>query len=248
MRSPAFGRAFSWRYVLTLSGAGMLKVSVALHLCDHDIELHFVLVGDSAGVAELIERSADVARSVSRLRGGEAALAVDRMSFSRVAVPDHVRMPQTFHACSRYLLAGELRQRTDRSIVILDIDMMLRADPAPFLRGLRELAGSRLSTTMGGGGLASLIPARRHLAGTFPVPEGEMGEMVMQDLEDYIHLGLSSPISWTLDQNAIAYAVERAVSRHGPDIALSTHEIGVPFAQWASAKGLFVAEQRKLEG
>jgi len=30
MRSPAFGRAFSWLYVLTLSGAGVFKVSVAL--------------------------------------------------------------------------------------------------------------------------------------------------------------------------------------------------------------------------
>jgi hypothetical protein len=221
--------------------------SAVQYLHNLNIKLHFVLIGDSGRVAELVEKSTEVARSLARLRGGDATLAVDRVSFSRVAVPESVNMPQTFYACARYLLARELRQRVDGQVVILDIDMMLRADPAPFIGRLRDLMGSRLSTATAPG-LASLIPARRHLAGVFPVPEGELGERVMQDLEDYIHLGLSSPISWTLDQNAITYAVERAVERHGLGVSLSTHEIGQPFAQWAPAKGLFVAEQRKLEG
>lgn len=221
--------------------------SAVQYLRTHNLGLHFMLVGGRERVAEVVGKGVEVTHSISRLRGGDPSLALERMSFSRVAVPDYVSDPMTFFACARYLLARELGQRFDGRVMILDVDMMARADPAPFLRHLHDLSGMRLPLAIGGG-LASLIPARRYLAGTFPLPCGELGERVMRDLEDYVYLGLSKSISWTLDQNAITYAVEQTVARYGPGVPMAIGELEQPFVQWAAVKGIYVAEQRKLEG
>lgn len=222
-------------------------VSAIQYLGGRNMGLHFLLVGDRGESAGIVDKCADVTNSVVHLRGGDPAPALGRMSYSRVSMPEYVAERKTFCACARYLLARELSARFEGRVLILDVDMMVRADPAAFLRRLGSLSGARLPMAIGGG-LASLIPARRHLAGLFPVPGGELGEEFMCDVEDYMYLGLSSPISWTLDQNAITYAVERLIARRGPgSVPLGLEEVGHPFDQWALITGLFVAEQRKME-
>ncbi|HKI67913.1 MAG TPA: hypothetical protein VJ989_11670, partial [Solirubrobacterales bacterium] len=52
LRSPAKGRAFSWRYMLTLSGAAVLKVSVALQLVEKHPQTRIPKRNDAPAAAD----------------------------------------------------------------------------------------------------------------------------------------------------------------------------------------------------
>lgn len=220
--------------------------SMCQYMLDLDVSLHFVLVCEQREAAEILDRGREVIESTTRLRGGDLDRLLRHLSFSQVEVPEYVKDRTTFYACVRYLVARSLNREFKGRVVILDIDMTVRSDLGEFLRRLREVSDLRLPIVIAGG-LASLIPTRRYMAGTFPVPKGEMGERVMQSLEAYIYAGLSSEVSGTLDQNALAYVAEETIAEYGPDALIAVGGLGQPFVQLAPVKQMQEAGQRRLE-
>jgi len=221
-------------------------ISLSQYLLDLDVSLHFVLVCEQREAAEILDRGRKVIESTTHLRGGDLDLLGEHLSFSQVEVPGYVKDRTTFYACARYLVARNLDRQFKGRVVILDIDMTVRSDPGVFLQRLREVSDLRLPIVIAGG-LESLIPTRRYMAGTFPVPKGELGERVMQSLETYIYAGLSSAVSGTLDQNALAYVAEGMIREYGPDALIAVGKLGQPFVQLAPVKQMQEAGQRKLE-
>jgi hypothetical protein len=221
-------------------------VSVIDYLRSIGVSLHFTLIGDHDQAVKVVEKGLALTRAVAGVHGSDPATLSSSVSFSRVGVPTYVEEPRTFAACARYLLARTIAARFDQRVVILDMDMIVRSNPQKFLQGLCGATTERFSVVVGGG-LPSLIPARRYIANTFAVPGGEMGRQAMQDIEDYLYAGVSQQNSWTLDQNALAYTVERIVARHGSESVL---DIGAtferPFVQIPISQ-LLEGEQRRLE-
>lgn len=221
-------------------------VSLSQYLLELDIYLHFVLVCDGQDADEILDKGQRVIESTARLRGCDPGLLSVHLSFSRVQVPSYVKDRTTFYACARYLVAGTIAGRFGGCVLVLDIDMTLRSDPEVFFQNLKRLPQPRLPIVIAGG-MESLIPTRRYMAGTFPVPDGELGEWVMQSLEAYLYAGLSSAVSGTLDQNALAYVAEEMISRYGPDALVAIGSLGQPFVQLAPVKQMQEAGQHKLE-
>lgn len=210
------------------------------------VSLHFMLIGDRDQAVEVTERGLALADSVAAVHGSDPETLSKSLSFSRAGLPSYVEEPRTFYACARYLVARTIAARFDQRLVILDMDMVVRANPHKFIQRLCNAAAERFPVVVGGG-LPSLIPARRYIANTFPVPNGEVGVQAMQDIENYIYAGLSRKNSWTLDQNALAFAAERVVAEHGGGALL---DIGAtferPFMQVPISQ-LFEGEQRRFE-
>lgn len=219
--------------------------SVAGYLAERDVGLHFAIAGEEREVMDTIEDGRALAESVWRLRGLDRALLPASLSFSRVTVPDYVNEPVTFYACARYLLAREICTRLGAPMLILDMDMTMVLDPVDFLRELSSASSDRLAIVKASG-LESLIPARRSRAGTFLLRPGEVADRAMHHLEDYIFAGLSRPTSWTLDQIALAYAVERVTAEFGSEIFLDIESLRRPFTQESSLTTLYEGAQRRL--
>jgi hypothetical protein len=221
-------------------------ISLGQYLLEFDVSLHFVLACDDHDSDDLLDRGQGVIESTARLRGVDPDLLSSCLSFSRTQVPEYVKDRTTFYACARYLVARRMAERFNGRLLVLDVDMTLRSDPRVFFQHLERLPQGRLPMMIASG-VATLIPTRRYMAGTFPVPEGELGEWVMQTLEAYVYAGLSSDVSGTLDQNALAYVAEETIGRHGPDALVSVGSLGQPFVQLAPVKQIQEAGQRKLE-
>lgn len=219
--------------------------SVIEYLRHHNVSLHFILVGEPNETRTVHERGVALAEAIAGLRGSDARRPSEGLSFSTVPVPPHVVDKTTFYACARYLFARKIRNQRNGEILLLDIDMTLQMDPSAFLGHLREEVDGRLPVVMGGG-KSSLIPARRFMAGTFLVPGGELGDEALQHIEDYILSGLACPRSWTLDQMALAYAVERVVGTRGADTVMDIGIFRRPFAQQPINR-LYEDGQRRLD-
>jgi hypothetical protein len=219
--------------------------SIAEYLRHASAQMHFVLVGEDEKTTAAIEHGVTLSAAVSRLRGVDQAMRSSGISFSKVKVPDFVKDSTTFYACARYLVAQKLAKSVDSRVLILDIDMVLRADASAFFRDLADRS-HELLPVVEGGGMPSLIPARRYMAGTFPLPESELGAQVMQHVERYVLAGLSCPTSWTLDQNALAYAMENVIEAHGPDILLNINSLKRPFVQ-VSVNQFYEVHHRRQE-
>lgn len=220
--------------------------SIAEYLRGDGVSLHFILTGDTAEAAEAIKRGEELLGKVSRLRRLDPALLTGEVSFSRVPLPGYVEEERTFHACARYLVARRLATGFAGRVVILDMDMAMWQDPLAFLDHLATAGRDRLAVAVSRG-LPSLIPARRYMANTFPLPPGEIGDRAMQHIEDYMYAALSAPTSWTLDQNALDYAVGQIVASHGSDALLNLNALQRPFTQ-VPANKFYEVGQKKLAG
>jgi glycosyltransferase involved in cell wall biosynthesis len=220
--------------------------SIAEYLKEDGVSMHFVVTGDTREGAGAIERALTLGNALSDLRRSDSFGLADSLSFSTVAVPGWVENPKTFYACARYLLARDVAKRFNGRVLVLDVDMVMRANPVDFLRRHGDALDACLPVVMSKAGMSSLIPARRYGAATFPVPRGELGDRAMRHIEDYMCAGLSCPISWTLDQNALNYAADRTVVEYGPDALLNIADSHRPFAQ-EPIRRLYETGQRRRE-
>jgi hypothetical protein len=216
------------------------------YLKRQNVCLHFMLVGDPSETTAAVTRGLSLAYAVSSLHGASQRAIEENLSFSTVAVPAFVDHRRTYCASVRYMLGRELSKRFSGSVLVLDIDMVLKEDPAPVLQQLRDASGVQVPMVMTRG-MRVLYPYRRYLAGCLAVPTGEAGEWIMQAVEDYLYIGLSKPRAWRLDQNALTYAAERAATRFGSECLVDGHNIMRPFLQ-PFAKRLFLEGQMALEG
>lgn len=214
------------------------------YLDRHGVKLHFAFVAEAGEIEATIEDGLAVAAAASRLRGLDPLAPERALSFSRLPVPSYVGSATTLYACARYLLARQMAERCGGRVLIADMDMVIKADPVSFLDRVGDASQPRLPIAIARGA-STLFPTRRFMANTFPVPRGEFGDLVMQHVEDYIYAGLSAPRSWALDQNALAYAVERVVA-WAPDAVVNLGHFERPFTQ-VSINKLYEVGQRRID-
>ena len=219
--------------------------SIAHYLNYLGVSLHIIVVGEDREATAAIDRALDVAHAMARLRGFDPKKVDEVVSFSKVTVPPWVENEKSFYACARFLCARELAARLQPRLLILDIDMVMTERPEPFLRAHAAAHDAYLPFPTARG-LCTLIPARRYGAGCFLVPTGELGAEAMRHVEDYMFTGLMQRDSWTLDQNALAYTVERLVAARGPDVIRNMDTPRRPFAQ-EHVRQLFESVQRKQD-
>lgn len=204
-------------------------LTAAQYLAHNGIYLHFILVGERSATAAACDSGHELVDAAGRLRG-LSANGQSAVSFSTVSLPAYVGDRKTAFAAARYLLAQKVAHRFPGRVLLLDIDMTMRDGPTRFVRQLHELPDGKMPV-VASGGVSSLVPSRRFMAGTFLIPTGEFGNQIMSHIEDYTYAGLSSPRSWTLDQNALTYAAERICDEHGADALLDIGRLRRPFVQ-----------------
>lgn len=119
-------------------------------------------------------------------------------------VPGWVDDPTTFYACARFLALPQILSTYD-SIYSLDADLIMRSDPAAFLKSVSKVKFSVPKNE----GMISAVPWRRFMAGNLAANSELLGDGALDDLLAYISVGLQQKQAWTLDQNALSYAIER---------------------------------------
>jgi hypothetical protein len=88
---------------------------------------------------------------------------------------------------------------------MMDADSYINKDLTHFLSDLVGRADISLPFSRG---YASLAPWKRYIANSIYVKRTPEVFDLFQTLNSYIVYGLSEPLSWMLDQNAITYALE----------------------------------------
>lgn len=122
-------------------------------------------------------------------------------------VPDWVVDRTTFYACARFLALPQLLSQY-RSVYAIDADLLMRNDPAPFMKSISGLPMSAPRNL----GSISVAPWRRYMAGNFVASSALSESPALTDLLAYISAGLGQKQAWTLDQNALSFAIERSGS------------------------------------
>ncbi|EKF39813.1 hypothetical protein NA8A_24014 [Nitratireductor indicus C115] len=206
---------------------GTAWFNLAPYLQLQNIGLVFIVAGDTNETSAVIDEASQFVRMAVSFHGGDPTAYSRAAMFVPCAVPTGVADHKTFFACARYLLLPAILTATNRPALVVDVDMALRSDLLPFLKKLREADFS----TPFSKGLHALFPWRRYMAGTTYFGESHAAANVARDLSRYISRGLGEADSWTLDQNAMTFAVEHALEQGANVVDANT--LGRPLFQEA---------------
>lgn len=166
------------------------EVDVCLLLCGPEGEVES-LVGDGTRYAEA-------------LNGFNRSGYPRNVHHFQVPVPSFVREHLTFYATARFFAAEMMLERY-QSVYLMDADLTTNVDPMPYFRRVAELRFAAPRMT----GFVAMHPWRRYMAGNIALNRGVIDTPVLSDIQKYIAHGLKHEFSWTLDQNSLAYAIER---------------------------------------
>lgn len=166
-----------------------------------DVDYNFLICGSRDEALEAVADAGVYARSLATLnRSGNPR----NVHHFWMPVPVFVADPVTFYACARFFAVQMLLDRYV-NVYLMDADLATGVDPRPYLRRVAKLPFALPSMS----GFTALHPWRRYMAGNVALNRGVLETPVLTDLQDYVALGLRQPHSWTLDQNALAYTIER---------------------------------------
>lgn len=176
---------------------------VLMHYAQQMPDVDFVVLvcgtGPDAGAA--IEDAEHLRGSLARVARTSRPANV---RFLQVPVPNEVAEARTFYACARFFALDRLLDEY-ASVYVMDVDLTTDDDPRPFFRAV---AGVPFGVPVNQG-LQALSPWRRYLAGNLAVNRDSQDREIVRDLQTYLAHGLRKVDSWMLDQNALAYAIER---------------------------------------
>lgn len=181
-------------------------LNLAPYLDRQGVRIVILVCGDPATTGPVIEEGRQLGQSLATFHGLRSPEAKSRLiRFVAVPTPAWVVEPRTFYACARYLYASDAMAATNAPVLIMDIDMELAMAPDAFLRSAAKLDVAVSFSR----GLSPLCPWRRCMAGAAFIRPGDSATAFLGHVEDYLGWGLTRPGSWTLDQNALSYAVDR---------------------------------------
>lgn len=210
-----------WMNIVWSVDPGFLRIygpywfNLAPYLMNEGIGLVMVVAGDPAKSAPVIAEARELIARTAWFHGlPDAESYAQAFAFVPVAVPDGVAEAKTFYASARYLMAPGLLRETGAQLMILDADQSLRDPIPPFVQALK---GVDVGVTRSRG-MAVLWPWRRNMAGTAWFSGSDASLAYLTRMRDYITAGLSQSPSWTLDQNAIAYALEQTPDARVEDL------------------------------
>jgi len=167
-----------------------------------DIDVSIVICGNRGVAKELIT---DSRRYMNALRALNHSGKATNIHHYVIPVPQFVAEPKTFYACARFFVAPQLLNRYE-NLYLMDADLTVDTHPAAFLNSVSKLPFAAPRT----GGEAALSPWRRYMAGNIPLNRSVLDTTILEDIQRYLAVGLRSRASWMLDQNSLAYAIERS--------------------------------------
>lgn len=165
-----------------------------------DIDYTILLCGPDDEVHQAISDGADFGHALNVLNRSGLA----NIHFYSVALPSIVPEPKTFYASARFFAAQMMLERYP-SVYLMDADLTTDVDPRPFFQRIADVpfAGPAQKN------FTALSPWRRYMAGNIHLSRSILNGAMLNDLQRYLAAGLSQCDSWMLDQNALAYAIER---------------------------------------
>lgn len=167
-----------------------------------EVEYTFLLCGSESDSASAVADGDEFSRALNRLnRSGKTS----NVHHFRIPVPSSTVEPVTFYACARFFAVQMMLERYSNAY-LMDADLAADVDPRPYLRRVSEIPFGVPSMA----GFSALYPWRRYLAGNVAMDRRVLESSVVSDLQNYLAHGLQQPHSWTLDQNALTYAIERS--------------------------------------
>lgn len=183
-----------------------------------DLDVVVVLCGDEAGVTRVIDDGERYRRDLDHLNHSGAP---ENIRYLHAPVPSIVNEPKTFYASARFFAAEQLLREYEQ-LYLMDIDLIAHNDPAPYLRSLSSVVFGSVHNV----GSSGHAPWRRIMAGNLALNQAVRETAVLEDLCTYLARGLFNKSSWMLDQNALAFAVERNGAEYR-----SLHSLTRPFHQ-----------------
>ncbi len=172
----------------------------AQQLPEYDLVL--LLCADKMEAADLVADAEAYNAALCRLNTQPRARNI---SFFAVDKPEWVVEDHAYYACARFFALPQLLEHYE-NVYCLDADLLLKDNPASFFKATADVP---LSVPLNSGAL-SLIPWRRYMAGNLVANRRILETPALQDLAEYISVGLRSEFAWTLDQNALSYVAERS--------------------------------------
>lgn len=186
----------------------------------------FVVVGDEAEAKAAISEARELVQSLLRFRGvTNPEKFSNSISFVYAPVPAHVASVKTFYACARYFFIETVLQATNAPALVVDMDMAANDVIKGFAdKCLEHDFGCPVTS-----GVSSLYPWRRYIANTVFIRNTDITRTMFSEMRRYIRKGLAEEISWTLDQNALTFVIERALVK-GLDM-IDFSNLARPFLQ-----------------
>lgn len=183
-----------------------------------DIDFTFILCGRGRALKEAREDAEAFRKALFTFnQSGEP----DNLRYMTMPVPDEVTEAETFYACARLFAIDSLLHRY-RQVYLMDADLDTDSDPRPYLNLLKDVPfGAPLTK-----GFLALSPWRRYMAGNLPFNREAIKDGLLADVQEYIAYWLTRQNSWMLDQNALAYGIERH-----PEAYTDLNQFKRPFKQ-----------------
>lgn len=166
-----------------------------------DLDFIFLLCGEDDEVEKAITDGESFLKSLVRLNQSGTPRNIQ---YLHAPVPKVVGLAQTFYACARFFAAEKVLNRYDR-VYLMDADLVADDNPGAYFERIKRVTFGTATNR----DVARLSPWRRILAGNVALKSDGGVDEVLPDLLGYMAHGLSMDNSWMLDQNALAFAVER---------------------------------------
>lgn len=195
-------------------------LNMAPFLLEQGYGMIFLVVGDAQEVADVAGAARSVVQNLLHYRGVNTMDdCADNICFVQVPMPRDTANIKTFYACARYIHAGDILEATQTPLMILDIDMTIKDHLDPIVqRALDYDFACPMSV-----GLPAFYPWRSYMANTVFFNNTAAARAMMQDIGDYIHQGMRvAEKNWTLDQNALDFAICRATEKKTRILSLSS--------------------------
>lgn len=190
---------------------------------------HIHLVDEKIRCEEFIADSEELLRVILKMR--QVPRNVIRIHWSHEPLPLDIGNPKTYYACARFLHADKILDRYGTPVWIQDADLFPTGPTDVFDTRLQEVDVMLNRVKM----LHGLVPWKRFLAGSVYVADSAEGRSFLSESVRYIESFLGVKASWTLDQNALDWAMEES----HPKVKMADGSaIGIPLTQTAMSRYL----------
>lgn len=207
--NPSFLRAYLMRLVFYIS-------------LFPEYDYHFHLIAPPEESADLASLLLDTYITNQTIR--KESVNVDHISFSFSEVPYGVSEAVSYYAAARFLVAYNVMRTTGAAIWIQDVDLFPTGDSSIHLPQLEKADVSLYVSNF----LRGVFPWTRYLAGNVYVSNTELGRKFLLSTSEYLSEWVAVPDSWTVDQNAMTYAIDSC----GPNLKLGNmRTFKIPFHQ-----------------
>lgn len=166
-----------------------------------DIDFNILICGSTEEALGLIKDGSSFQsglQTLSRIKPPK------NIRYYQVPVPSYVHEYATFYASARFF-ASQLMLKNYEHTYLMDADLSTDVDPRPYFKRVSKISFGAPQMS----DFFALHPWRRYMAGNITLNQSVLKTNAITDLQEYLAYGLRTEKSWTLDQNALSYSIER---------------------------------------